>query len=156
MNVKLTPEVTAAHRNLSDLCEKFEVSVDEFCASPPQSLRTQDFYESECVPIAVECKDALSKFQSAYSDYENEIAEADEVLHQQKHRFEENAAKRRKNYDIAVAEADETLHQQKRRFEENAAKRRKNYDIAVAEADETLHQQKKRSRIQSKSKNTRY
>ena len=44
MTVKLTQEAKTAHKNLQDLCEKFETSVHEFCASPLQSIRTKNFY----------------------------------------------------------------------------------------------------------------
>lgn len=65
MAVNVTPEVVSAHKNLEEVCKRLETSVDKFCASPLQSLCTQDFYESECVPIAVECVNALFKFQTA-------------------------------------------------------------------------------------------
>ena len=124
MDVKLTPEVTSAHKNLNDLCEKFETSVDELCAVPPESLHTQDFYESECVPIAVECVDALSKFQSACSyevtAYEAEIAAADDALRKQKCKLEADAAQRVETYEAEIAAADDALRKRKRELEENA------------------------------------
>ena len=147
MNVKLTPEVTAAHRNLSDLCEKFEVSVDEFCASPPQSLRTQDFYESECVPIAVECKDALSKFQSACSyevtAYEVGIAAADDALRKQKRELEADAAQRVETYKAEIAATDDALRERKRKLGADAAQRAETYEAEIAATDDALRKQKR-------------
>ena len=146
MNINVTPEVTSAHRNLEELCKKFETSVDEFCALPPQSIRPHEFYECECVQIAAECADALSELQSACSyevtAYENAVAEVDNMLRQQKRRFEENAAQRTKTYEDTVAEAEKALRQQRRRFEENVVQRTKTYEDAVAEADETYHELK--------------
>ena len=147
MTVKLTPEVASAHKNLRDLCERFENSVDELCASSIQSISPHEFYECECVPIAVKCVDALSKFQEAFSYetivYEVEVAAADDALRQQKCKLEENAAQRAEAYENTVAEADEVLYQQKREFKENAAERIKAYKRAVAEADNALHQEKR-------------
>ena len=123
MDIKLTPEVASAHKNLTDLCEKFEASVDEFCALPLQSLRTQDFYESECVPIAVECSDALSKFQSARSyevtAYERRVAEADDILSRRKLELEEAAAQRTKVYHAEVAAVKREFSQQRRQLEKD-------------------------------------
>ena len=148
MDIKLTPEVASAHKNLRDLCEKFEASVDEFCDLPPQSLRTKDFYESECVPIAVECVDALSKFETARSyeitAYEWTVAGADDTLHQEKCKLEEKAAQRTKTCVDAIAEEGDTLHQEKRKLEEKAVQRTKTYENAIAEDDDTLRQEKRK------------
>ncbi len=148
MTIQVTPEVASAHKNLQELCERFEASVDEFCASPLQSIRTKDFYESECVPIAVECGDALSKFQSARSyeitECDQTVAEADNTLRQQKRELEENAEQRAKVYESKIAKADSTLRQQKRKLEENAAQSIKTCENAVAEEEDTLRQQKRK------------
>lgn len=123
MTVNVTPEVASAHKNLKELCQKFETSVDEFCASPLQSLRTKDFYESECVPIAVECVDALSKFQSARSyevtAYEQRVAEADNILSRRKLELEEAAAQRTEAYHAEVAAVEREFSQQRNQLEEN-------------------------------------
>ena len=140
MDVKLTPEVTAAHKNLRDPCERFENAVDELCASSLQSIPPHEFYESECVPIAVECVDALSTFESARSyevtAYERTIAKADDILRQQKRELEKNAAQRAKVYESEIAEAGNILRQQKRKLEENAAQSIKTCENAIAEADD--------------------
>ncbi len=146
MNINVTPEVASAHRNLEELCEKFETSVDKFYASSPQSIRPHEFYECECVPIAAACADALSEFQSAQAYeatvYESAVAEAENELSQQKRRLEESIAQSKKNYESAVAEAENELSQQKRGFEEGAAQRTRTYENTVAEADKTYHQLK--------------
>ena len=146
MTVNVTPEVAIAHKNLEELCEKFETSVDEFCASPLQSIRPHEFYEHESVLMATECVEALSEFQSARSyevtAYENAVADAENELCQQKHRLEENIDRSQKTYENAVTEAENEFHQQKRRFEESAVHRKKIYEDTVAEADEALRELK--------------
>ena len=148
MKADVTPEVAAAHRKLEEVCKRFETSVDKFRDSPLQSLRTQDFYESECVPTAVECVDALSKFESARSyeitAYEWTVAEADDKLQQQKRDLEKNVEQRTKVYESEIAEADSTLRQQKRKLEENASQSIKTYEGAIAEEKDTLRQQKRK------------
>lgn len=123
MPVNVTPEVASAHKILKELCEKFETSVDEFCASPFQSIRTQDFYESKCVPIAVECVNALFKFQTVYSyeitAYENAVAEADNAMRQEKNEL----AQRSKACKRAVAKSYKTFHRQKRALEKDAERK---------------------------------
>ena len=124
MAVNVTPEVTAAHKNLSNLCEKFETSVDELCARSPQAIHPHEFYEWDCVPIAAACVDALSTLQSAcpyeIAAYEAEVSEAGDTLRQQKRELEEKAAQRAKMYEAEVSEAGDTLRQQKRELEEKA------------------------------------
>ena len=146
MAVDVTPEVASANKNLEELCEKFETSVNELCTSSFQSIHPHEFYEHKSVSIAAECVDAFSKFQSACSyevtAYEDTVAEADDVLRQQKRRFEEDAAQRTKAYEDTVAEADDVLRQQERRFEEDAAQRTRAYEDTIAEADYVLHELK--------------
>ena len=158
MTVNVTPEVASAHRNLEELCEKFEISVNEFCASPLQSLCTQDFYECECVPIAVECVDALSKFQSAslYETitYEVEVAAAENALREQKRELEENATQRAKTYENVVAAANNVLCQEKQKLETDAVQRATVYELAVAVAESTFHRQK-REREENADRNIR-
>ena len=148
MTIQVTPEVASAHRNLEKLCEKFETCVDEFCALPLQSLRTKNFYESECVPTAVECVEALSKFESARSyevaAYERTVAQAGDTLRQRKRKLEVNIVQRAKAYEGTVAQVDETLRQQLHKFEEHASQRiEKTYEHTVAEANNTFNQQKR-------------
>ena len=158
MTLKLTPEVASAHKNLRDLCERFETSVDEFCASPLQSLRTQDFYESECVSIAGECVDALSKFQSARSYevtvYERRVAAAENALREQKRELEENATQRAKTYENVVAAANNALRQEKQKWETDAVQRATVYERAVAVVESTFHLQK-REREENADRNIR-
>lgn len=147
MTIQITSEVASAHRNLEKLCEKFEASVEELCDRTPQSIHSQEFYECECVPIAVECVDALSKLQSACS-YESqrmkaEIAAADDALREQKRELEKNAVQRAKTYENAVAAANNALRKTKQKLEKEAAQRAKVYERAVAEAESTFHQQKR-------------
>lgn len=124
MPVNVTPEVASAHKNLRDLCEKFETSVGEFCASPLEALCTQDFYESECILIAAACVDALSTLQSAQSyevtAYENAIAEAETHFSRQKLELEEAAARRIAVYDAEIAATDREFRQQKRKLVKKA------------------------------------
>ena len=146
MNTKITPEVASAHRNLEELCEKFEASIAKLSASP-QSLRPHEFYQCECVPIAAVCVEALSTLQSAQSyevtACENAIAEADNTLRQQKRKLEESMAQIKVTYENAVTKSQNELRQQKHRFEEGAVQRERTYKDAVAEADETFNQRKR-------------
>ena len=146
MNINVTPEVATAHKNLEELCEKLETSIDEFCASPLQSILPHEFYKCECVPIAAACAEALPTFQSTclyeVTACENAVATADNALHQQKRRFEESRVQRKQKYESAVAEAENELHQQKHRLEVSKALIEETYEKAVAEANETLHQRK--------------
>ena len=148
MAVNVTPEVASAHKNLRNLCEKFETSVDEFCASPLQSIRPHEFYECECVPMAAACADALSKLESACSHEvtrcESAAAEANDTFREQKRKLEESAAQRKIIYEGALTEANDTLREQKRKLEESAAQRKIIYEGALTEADNTLREQKRK------------
>ena len=147
MAVNVTPEVAAAHKKLEKLCEKFETSVDELCASSPQLIRPHQFYECEFVPIAAECVDVLSELQSASSyevtAYQNAIAAADSALCQQKRELEENAAQRGKIYEDEIVVANKVLGEQKHELEENAAQRGKIYEDEIVVANKVLGEQKR-------------
>ena len=146
MTVNVTPEVAFAHKNLQELCEKFETSIEELCARLPRALPPGEFYQCDCASIAAECAETLFIFPTVYSyeftAYEKEVAEVNNELRQQKRELEENAPQKIKAYEDAVTEADNKLYQQKREFQENAAQKTKAYEDAVTEADNKLYQQK--------------
>ena len=123
MNVKVTWEVASAHRNLEKLCEQFETSVDEFCASPLQ-IRPHEFYDCECIPIAAACAKAHTEFPDvcAYEveAYGKEIARSEKALNQQTSELKKNKTQMTTAYEYDVAEAEKAFQQHQLRLEKTA------------------------------------
>ena len=136
MNVNVTREVASAHRNLEKLCEQFEASVDEFCASPPQ-IRPHEFYDCECIPIAAACAKAHAEFPDVYSyeveTYEKEIARSERALNQQTSELKKNKTQITTAHEHDVAEAEKVFQRHQLRLEETAVKSIETVQSKVAE-----------------------
>ena len=139
MNVNVTQEVASAHRNLEKLCEQFEASVDEFCASPPQ-IRPHEFYGCECIPIAAACAFAHTEFPNVCSyeveAYEKEIARSERTLNQQTSELKKNKTQMTTAYEYDVAEAEKAFQQHQLRLEETAGQSIKTVQSKVEELSE--------------------
>ena len=132
MTLKLTPEVASAHKNLRDLCERFENAVDELCAQSAQVIYSPEFYEHESVLIAAECVEALSKLQSTSSyevtAYESAVAEADDSFSRQKSELEEDTQEITLSHNWEVAAVEAEFQQQRRELEADAESHISNLD----------------------------